>query len=261
MGKNITYSVIIPAYNEEVCLPATLMYLKRNMAAVCAPGEIIVVDNNSTDETPDIARRFGARVVFEAFNQISRARNAGGRAARGDYLIFLDADTFLNTDLLTAALSKLAGGCGCGGGARVEFYEPVRPVIRSALGAWNRFSRSFDIAAGCFLFCLRKGFEETGGFSEEVYASEEFWFSRSLKRWGRPRDLTFTIVQNPPILTSNRKLQWFAPVELLAVLLVGAIPFAVRSRRLCAFWYRRPDKRIAIPLSNAGNWIDSESLP
>ena len=239
MGNNTTYSVVIPAYNEAACLPATLLYLKKTMAALSLSGEVIVVDNHSSDETPDIALRFGAQVVFEPINQISRARNTGGRAARGDYLIFLDADTFLSGDLLQAALSNLSGGC-CGGGAVVDFYEPIPPIIRSAVGVWNRFSRSFGIAAGCFLYCLRQGFEETGGFSERVYASEEVWFSRCLTSWGKRRGLAFTVISYPPIMTSNRKLRWFTPTELAFILLMGAIPFAVRNRTLCAFWYRRP---------------------
>ncbi len=239
MEKQIAYSVIIPAYNEAACLAESLVYLKKTMSAITAPGEMIVVDNNSTDETSDIARRLGARVVFEPFNQISRARNTGGRSARGGYLIFLDADTFLSKTLLNAALSNLSSGC-CGGGAVVDFYEPIPPIVRSAMGLWNRFSSSFGIAAGCFIYCLRRGFEETGGFSERVYASEEFWFSRSLTSWGKRRGLSFKVIDYPPIITSNRKLQWFSPIELFIILLVGAVPFAVRSRSLCAFWYKRP---------------------
>ncbi len=239
MDKYITYSVIIPAYNEAACLSETLVYLKKTMASIDIPGEIIVADNNSSDQTPHIARQFGARVVFEPFNQISRARNAGGRAARGGYLIFLDADTFLSRDLLKTALSNLSRGC-CGGGAVVDFYEPVKPLVRWAMGLWNRFSRSYGIAAGCFIYCLQQGFAETGGFTERVYAGEEFWFSRSLKSWGKRRGMIFKIISYPPIITSNRKLNWFKPMELFIILLMGAIPFAVRNRSLCAFWYKRP---------------------
>jgi len=238
MGKNTTYSVIIPAYNEAVCLPDTLAVLEKAMATLSLPGEVIVVDNNSTDATPEIARKFGARVVFEPYNQISRARNTGGRAAVGDYLIFLDADTFLSSSLLKTAFENLSTG-SCGGGAVVDFYGPVQPAVHTAMGFWNRFSISFGIAAGCFIYCLRQGFGATGGFSEKVYASEEFWFSRSLKSWGKGRGFTFQVIKHPPIITSNRKLQCFTPVELFLILLIGAFPLAVRNRSLCAFWYKR----------------------
>ncbi len=77
-------------------LPATLDALQKAMKAIDMAGEMIVADNNSRDRTPEIAREHGAIVVFEPINQISRARNAGAKAARGRYLIFLDADTIIS---------------------------------------------------------------------------------------------------------------------------------------------------------------------
>ena len=90
---SIDYSVIIPAFNEEAFLPQTLNYLQESMSRIDEQGEVIVVDNNSSDRTADIAREYGTQLVFEAVNQISRARNAGAKIAQGEYLIFLDADT------------------------------------------------------------------------------------------------------------------------------------------------------------------------
>lgn len=49
------------------------------------------------------------------------------------------------------------------------------------------------MTAGSFFFCLREGFRATGGFSEKVYAGEEIWFSRELKRWGIHRGFRFVI--------------------------------------------------------------------
>ena len=54
---------------------------------------MLVCDNNSTDHTGEIAEAAGARVVFEKHNQISRARNAPGNAAKGEWIIFIDADS------------------------------------------------------------------------------------------------------------------------------------------------------------------------
>ncbi|MCX7827224.1 MAG: glycosyltransferase, partial [Verrucomicrobiae bacterium] len=97
-------SVIIPAYNEERYLPTTLASLRQ--AADCyrrergAEIEIIVADNNSSDRTADVARQCGAdAVVREPINQISRARNAGARAARGEWLAFCDADNRVTENL------------------------------------------------------------------------------------------------------------------------------------------------------------------
>jgi len=237
---NVSYSVVIPAYNEQIWLPRTLHSVRTSMDSLGTTGEVIVVDNNSTDDTARIAAQYGANVVFEPVNQISRARNRGGRTAQGEYLIFLDADTLLSEALLKAAVTKLSGDRWCGGGVVVDFGETVPPVVRLGMNLWNRISKSFDIAAGCFIFCLKRGFDAVGGFSENVYASEEFWYSRKLKAWGEKRDLAFRVISDPPIITSPRKLQWFSPLELMLILFLGAFPFAVRSRALCAFWYRRP---------------------
>ena len=71
------YSVIIPAYNEEHWLAIILPALKKSMAAVDMQGEVIVVDNNSSDGTARVAEEQGVNVIFKLINQISRTRNAG----------------------------------------------------------------------------------------------------------------------------------------------------------------------------------------
>ena len=89
-------SVIVPAFNEERLLQGTLRSIRAAMAAFDRRGwmsELIVCDNNSTDRTAEIARAEGATVVFEPFNQIARARNAGAAHASGDWLVFVDADS------------------------------------------------------------------------------------------------------------------------------------------------------------------------
>src|ERR1700746_1981800 len=89
-------SVIIPAFNEEKfitgCVEKVLRALEANRTNDLT-AEVIVVDNNSTDRTAELARAAGATVVFEPVNQIARARNSGAAAATGDWLIFVDADS------------------------------------------------------------------------------------------------------------------------------------------------------------------------
>jgi|GEM_PF-5627576 len=134
----VVYSVIIPAYNEQVWLTRSLPALREAMHGLPWEGEVIVVDNNSTDQTAQVAREHGARVVFEPRNQISRARNAGARVARGRYLVFLDADTYLSRQLLQTALRNLDERTCCGGGALVDFDQTfprgVRWMLPSGMG-------------------------------------------------------------------------------------------------------------------------------
>jgi len=238
----IQYSVIIPAYNEEEWLAKSLPALRTAMGEIEANGEILVVDNNSSDCTAKVAQEHGARVAFEPRNQISRARNAGGRAAAGDWLIFLDADTILSAELLGTAISHLASGTCCGGGVLVSFDAPLPVYARGLLPLWNRLAVRLDLAAGCFVYCLREAFEEVGGFDERVFASEEIWFSRRVRRWGRRRGLKFTVIREPRIVTSARKMQRHGVRNFLAFCFVLAFPLAVCSRRLSFLWYVRDGK-------------------
>ena len=238
----MSYSVIIPAYNEEQFLPDTLAALDEAMSELGEKGQVIVVDNNSTDATARIAEEHGVEVVFEPVNQISRARNAGAAVAEGQHLIFLDADTRAPAALLRTALDNLESGTCCGGGAVVAFDRSDR-FADMILGAWTWISVKFRLAAGSFVYCLREGFDAAGGFSESVYASEEIWFSRKLKAWGKKRGLDFRIVETAPVVTSSRKLDWYSPFSmLLMILLFTVFPPATRFRSLCGHWYKRPGK-------------------
>lgn len=236
------YTIIIPAFNEEELLPRTLSNIASAMTAVGFSGEVVVVDNNSTDATAAVATAHGARVVFEPVNQIARARNCGAEAAQGRFLVFVDADTVVSGDLLSAALRALAAGDVCGGGATIGSSDQAGREAERALAAWNWISRHAGLAAGCFVFCLREGWQAVGGFPTSVYASEELWFSRALKRWGRRRGLRFRILPER-VDTSLRKMVWFTPWQIRWRMLGFLLfPWRLRRREACEFWYSRPDQ-------------------
>jgi len=240
--NTLDVSIIIPAYNEAEELPATLKAVRQALEKQSARGEVIVVDNNSTDNTAEVACQCGAdRVVFEPVNQIARARNAGGRKAHGAKLIFVDADTRISGDLLAESLRRLESG-DVGGGAVIRFEGEISWVGRFAIGLWERISRLTKTAAGSFIFCRKEAFDAVGGFDETLYAGEELRFSRRLKGWGRPHGQAFRIITDYPAETSARKLEWYSGLKILGWMsFMMLFPFAVRWRKLCGFWYRRPD--------------------
>lgn len=88
-------SVVIPAYNEENYIESCMHHLQMQTVT---PYEIIVVDNNSTDKTAEMARKFGAKVIEEKQQGISYARDAGFNAATGDVFLRTDADTWVPKD-------------------------------------------------------------------------------------------------------------------------------------------------------------------
>lgn len=238
-----SYSVIIPAYNEAAELPATLSAVKAAMTALSLRGEIIVVNNNSSDQTADVAKEQGADlVVFEPINQIAKARNSGAAKARGRYFIFIDADTRISAELLKESLVLLESGRFVGGGSVIRFEGEITAVGRFSIGLWEQVSKLTRIAAGSYLFCSAEAFRGVGGFDEKLYASEEVRLSRQLKKWGRAKGLGFEIIGTAPARTSARKLKWYSGPQILGwVIFMMLFPVAVRWRRLCGFWYKRPE--------------------
>ncbi len=239
-------SVLIPAYNEEALIRSVLESVHGAFAALAdsaaaVPYEIVVCDNNSTDKTAEVAKAYGARVVFEPHNQIARARNTAAASGLGEWFIFLDGDTFLNAPLLRATLAALDSGKIGAGGTTVTFDRPQVGVFAAGLTAlWNTISRVLRLAAGSYIFCSRQAWKDTGGFDEEIYAGEELFFSRKLKRWSKNRSLRFVILSDTPIVTSARKMEWYSTGQLLWKVLAMSRPGAMRRREDCDLWYTRP---------------------
>jgi len=237
------FSFIVPAFNEEKLLPGTLDRL-GSIIRELAPeheGRIVVVDNNSSDATADIAAAKGTEVVFEAENRISKARNAGAARSEAEFLLFVDADTLPSVDLVSNSLRLLAGGEVCGGGAAVRFDAPLPFAGKLVLWAWRVYSRVFNTAAGSYIFCIREAWLETGGFDEALYASEEISFSRKVAAWGRKRGMRFARSAGE-VVTSARKMEWHSPVAVFFAISASALlPPLLKSERWCRrWWYSRP---------------------
>jgi len=236
-------SVLIPAFNEEQFIAAAIDSVRESFrAADCASYELIVCDNNSTDQTAAVARTKGATVVFEGHNQISRARNAAAAVARGEWLIFLDADTHLSGELLSATMAALDSLKVCGGGSVIHCDADKFGLLPSALlTCWNTISRVCRLAAGSYVFCARQAWIDVGGFDERYYAAEELFFSRRVRHWGKQREMRFVILTGAPIVTSARKFEWYGGRHLLGSLLKLSIPGALKRRERCGDWYTRPE--------------------
>ena len=193
--------------------------------------------------TAEVARECGAKIVFEPFRQIARARNSGAQAAKSAFLIFLDADTILPPPLLNEALALLESGSYCGGGTLLNFDSQLPFMADMLVKFWNWLSKTNKLAAGSFIFCLAQGFFEIGGFDEKTYAGEEIFLSRRMSTWGKKHNLLFTILDDYPVITSSRKFQWYSSLQIARLLLLFTVfPFALRRRSLCRFWYNRPAK-------------------
>lgn len=231
-------SFIVPAYNEERLLGATLDALHAAGRATGEPYELVVVDDASTDRTAIVAQVHGAVLVTAAHRQIAAARNSGARNANGELFIFVDADTIVNAAVVRSAVEALRGGAA-GGGAAVEFDGAVPLYARLLMPVLVRLFRAARLAAGCFLFCTRDAFVAVGGFDEAFYGAEELVMSRALERHGR------FVVLRQVVITSGRKLRTHSVREVLMVIGRLALrgPKALKQRQGMELWYaeRRED--------------------
>jgi glycosyltransferase involved in cell wall biosynthesis len=238
---HVKISVVIPAYNEEKLLPATLDSIRAAAEAFRSPGwehEIIVCDNNSNDRTAEVARAKGARVVFEPVNQIGRARNCGASSATGEWLIFVDADSHPSRELFADVAEVTARGRCLAGGSTVRLDES-RFAWQVITGVWNIISRVKKWAPGSFIFCETAAFREVGGFSEKLFASEELELFQRLHKLARARRKQIVILHRHPLVTSARKAHLYSTGEHLRFLLKTVLSFGrtLNSAEQCPTWY------------------------
>jgi glycosyltransferase involved in cell wall biosynthesis len=234
-------SIIIPAFNEERLLGETLSRVQSAGAIFRRRGwemEFIVCDNNSTDRTAEIARSAGATVVFEPINQIARARNRGAQAASGDWLIFVDADSHPGAELFDDVARQIESGRCIAGGCTMKLAGHY-PRANCIASLWNGVSRAFRWVAGSFIFCEAGAFRRVGGFSNDLFASEEIDLSKRLKKLARREGKKIVILHRHPILTSARKLHLYTAREhfsfLARTVLAGGK--TLTSREACHTWY------------------------
>lgn len=224
-------SFIIPAYNEENYIEATIKAIHETGTKISDTYEIIVANDASTDRTQAIAEKNGAKVVTVSNRQIAATRNAGARNAKGDVFIFVDADTFVNEKVVLAALNAIKNGA-VGGGATVGF-DQAPFYARVMAGTLNLLFRITKHAAGCFMFCTRQAFEATKGFDEEYFGAEEIIFSRALKKQGK------FIFLREKVTTSGRKLKSYSGWQIfrISASLILRGPNSVKKRKGMEFWY------------------------
>jgi glycosyltransferase involved in cell wall biosynthesis len=223
---------VIPAYNEEACLPVTLDALLAAAKQVGQPYEVIVVNDASTDRTGVIARQRGVRVLDVHHRQIAATRNAGAREAQGDILFFVDADTQANARAIRAGLRSLKQGAVAGG--CVFRYDGWIPWwARILLPICNSAGRLLKVVGGAFLFCRRSDFEAIGGFCERYFAAEELAFVKALKRRGP------FVIPWETVLTSNRKVRTMSLGRVLGLLFRVVVrgPESYLSREGLELWY------------------------
>ncbi len=123
----VTISVVIITFNEEANIGRTLksvMPLVRD-----GNGEIIIVDSGSTDRTVEIARSFGAKVFVEAWKGYAAQKNSAIEKATGDWVLSLDADESLESDLAEEIYPAMRGRAGIDDLNEMDSFNSVEAVM------------------------------------------------------------------------------------------------------------------------------------
>jgi glycosyltransferase involved in cell wall biosynthesis len=204
-------SVVIPAFNEELALPATLAALAAACAAYAAAGgeaEVIVVDNASTDRTAEVAQAGGARVVVESRPGVGFARNAGAAAASASSLFFLDADTDVPSDVLIA-IDRAMQGERCIGGAPATRYDYRKRSLRPYMEMWKLVARLRHMTQGVGQFVTAEAFRAIGGYPTDLRMAEDSEFNWRLCRLASWRGEHLVYLAGTVIVPSSRRLdEW-----------------------------------------------------
>ena len=204
--KSLT--VIVPALNEERFIGETLQRLDKSIRELQhgrrCPVQVIVVDNDSTDKTADLARGQGAVVVTEPVRNIARARNTGARVADGEVLFFLDADTLVPSFVLSKVATVMSKPACVGGAVDVQ-HRPSRAFVRMYLQFWRILGRLSSMAQGAAQFWRRETFFKLGGYDETIYMGEDVEFYWRMSRAARRTGGKVCYVSDVQVIPSPRR--------------------------------------------------------
>ncbi len=173
-------SIIIPAHNEETYLPATLEALRRQNYPWF---EVIVVANGCTDKTAEAAHGKCHRLIVLSQKSLGVARNLGARMARGQILLFLDADTLLEPLTLRVISSQFSPAYAAGTiRGRPDCDTPAYRLIYLVKNFFHR--SSLHSGSSGVIICWKEHFVRIGGFDEELEVRENSNLIWRLKQFG-----------------------------------------------------------------------------
>lgn len=208
---SIKVSVIIPAYNEEKLIVRALQSIE-DQEFDPAELEVIVVDNASTDKTTQVCESYYClngmphRLLKEPYLSSGKARNTGAKKARGEVLLFLDADSILGSNSIERVYQWYKTGHLMG---TIRIEPDTSSITANGFFRLFHFGKNlFNIAANLG-FCDRLLFEELGGFKTELKQCEDLEFYQRVKSVLKKRGLPWCVVGDAPIYTSTRRMDRF----------------------------------------------------
>lgn len=224
-------SVVIPAYNEEKLIASCLEALTKQKTN--HPYEVIVVDNNSTDNTRKVIKTFEGRlnlkVIVEKTKGRGAARATGFKNATGKFILSTDADAIVPPDWIEKLISKLNNdNIAVSGTLRVndvgrfknfminQLHIPLMVLFRALFGHHWLSGFSFAIT--------KELYEKAGGFNPKINTQEDVDLTFKIKRYGKIK-----LITDAPVNLSGRRYK--------NGIVVGLLPYA--QTFVSYFWLKK----------------------
>lgn len=216
----IKFSVVIPAHNEEKyigrCLRAVIgasKYVKPERV------EIIVVANRCTDRTCAIAKHYGAKVIINDDKCIAAIRNTGVKAAKGEIVVTIDADSLMTKYSFVEIRERLESGKYIGGGTNPKFERMSLGIAVSSMYVLLKLLpvmiKNGGFLSGAMFWFYKHDFEAVNGFDESLVSLEDIDFAVRLKKLGKQRGKKYGTLKRSYIMTSSRKFDEFGDWYLI----------------------------------------------
>lgn len=239
-------SIVIPVYNESKKLPVLLEALRRQTFP-SDQLEIIVVDNNSSDDSASVIQSFPVHYVLESEVQGSyAARNTGVRHSRGEMLAFTDADCRPDLDWVETALKALEESGADLLAGKIDFTfseERSNAEIYDSLCNLQHGESVAErgVAFTANLFVRRRVFEKLGGFSSRLVSSGDLDFTRRAKTAGY-------VLKYAPGARVRHQARRFPPLMKKAFRIGrGKRALAQTKTQTTGSFWQRPQLKIFVP--------------
>ncbi len=204
-------SVIVCTHNRAHRLEQTLNSLQEMAVPVDLPWELIVVDNNSSDNTKEVVNNFidksdlNAKYVIERYQGLSHARNMGIQESSGNIIAFTDDDCIVDRHWITSISKEFQSSESIAGiGGRVELYNKMdRPIsirVYREKMTLSSIDRLFNLIIGCNMAFVRPVFDEVGMFDTDFGSGTRFASAEDSDFLYRAYKKGLKIIYSPDVL-------------------------------------------------------------
>ncbi|MGE7874034.1 glycosyltransferase [Bacillus paramycoides] len=214
LEKDVKFSIIIPAHNEEKYIRKCLDSIAKASEAYKDQTEVIVVLNRCTDKTGEIAKSYNCITLKNNDKNLSKIRNEGAKIASGEIIITIDADTQMTESMLSNVDKYLASGKYIGGGVTGKFERISLGIFLSAMLIIIPLLFKYGAISVGIFWCYKKDFMAINGFNENMLMAEDADFAKRLKELGKQNNKKFGTIKNG-MITSCRRFDKYGDWALL----------------------------------------------